>query len=412
MTNLLDYCRKRAPALLKAPQGQLKHPYVVPGAGMYENQLWDWDSYWSTRALLALTRQGDAPLRRRVWEHGRGCLQNFLDHQAASGAVPILIAPDNPDAFHCLDAPDGRLNQAKPVLAQFALLLAEEAGEFDWLAPLHEPLQRFHRRWEERYRSDVGLLVWGSDVATGVDNDPTTYGRPEFSSANLLLNCLYIADLEAMAAVSERLGRTSAVADARARAARLGELVRAHCWDARDRFFYTVDVQCRDRRAELIPGARRGMDLGWSSLPLRIQMFTGFLPLWCGAATKEQAEILVAEHYRNPDTFFAPAGVRTLSRREPMYSLAASSNPSNWIGPVWGLPNYLVWRGLRRYGFATDATELARKTVRLFSDDLASSGTLHEYYNPETRQPIMNPGFMDWNALAIEMIAMEDLATP
>jgi hypothetical protein len=37
--------------------------------------------------------------------------------------------------------------------------------------------------------------VWGDDVAIGDDNDPTTFGRPFFSSANLLLNCLFYQDL-------------------------------------------------------------------------------------------------------------------------------------------------------------------------------------------------------------------------
>ena len=45
--------------------------------------------------------------------------------------------------------------------------------------------------------SSTGLLVWGDDVAIGNDNDPTTFGRPFFSSANLLLNCLFHQDLTA-----------------------------------------------------------------------------------------------------------------------------------------------------------------------------------------------------------------------
>jgi putative isomerase len=31
------------------------------------------------------------------------------------------------------------------------------------------------------------------------------------------------------------------------------------------------------------------------------------------------------------------------------------------------------------------------------------TGTLHEYYNPETCGPIMNSGFINWNILALNM---------
>jgi putative isomerase len=70
-------------------------------------------------------------------------------------------------------------------------------------------------------------------------------------------------------------------------------------------------------------------------------MFTGFLPLWCGVATPEQAADLVHLHYGDQD-FRAAWGVRSLSNKEAMYSLVPSSNPSDWLGPVWIIVNYFV----------------------------------------------------------------------
>lgn len=32
-------------------------------------------------------------------------------------------------------------------------------------------------------------------------------------------------------------------------------------------------------------------------------------------------------------------------------------------------------------------------------------GALHEYYNPETGEPIMSKGFKNWNFLVLNMIA-------
>jgi putative isomerase len=114
---------------------------------------------------------------------------------------------------------------------------------------------------------------------------------------------------------------------------------------------------------------------------------------------------MVRQHLLDPRTFCAPFGVRTLSRLEAMYNLRGSSNPSSWLGPIWGVANYLTFRGLVRYGLDAEARELADKTIRLFGQDLERHGTLHEYYQPENGEPILHPGFQNWNYLVLNMLA-------
>ena len=129
------------------------------------------------------------------------------------------------------------------------------------------------------------------------------------------------------------------------------------------------------------------------------------MALWAGIATAEQAQRMVKENLLNERTFWAPYGVRTLSRLEKMYNLRATHNPSNWQGPIWGISNYMVFRGLVDYGFRHEARQLAEKTISLFGKDLQQHGVLHEYYNPETGEPIINPGFQNWNYLVLNMLA-------
>jgi putative isomerase len=87
-----------------------------------------------------------------------------------------------------------------------------------------------------------------------------------------------------------------------------------------------------------------------------------------------------------------------------MYSLAFSSNPSNWLGPVWIIVNYFTWKGLQHYGFRKEAGDLADKTLALLALDLARNGSLNEYYHPDTGAALSHKGFIDWNLLALEMI--------
>jgi putative isomerase len=405
---LIDYFGKTAPQLLRPIKGILTHPSIassLPGKN-YGTNLWDWDTLWTARGLFRLaTITNDPALRRRVVKQAIGSFMNFFDNQSEEGRVSIMIDETQADFFGTLkpDRPKS-LNQAKPVFGQLALLIAEEAGSVDWLAAHFDKLLRFYGSWVAGNQSSIGLLVWGNDVAIGNDNDPTTFGRPFFSSANLLLNCLFFEDLKAAAELARRLKRFGDQQRLGAQACALGERIQKYCWDPRDQYYYTVDVQCVDRRRELIPNVKPGMDMSWQCLPLRVQTFTGFLPLWCGLATPDQAKMLIQANYLADDRLRGNWGVRSLSSKESMYCMDFSGNPSNWLGPVWIIVNYFVWKGLKDFGFQDQANDLADKTLRLLSNDLAANGSLNEYYHPDTGVPLSHNGFMDWNLLVLEMI--------
>ncbi len=405
---LLDYFGKTAPQLLRPAGGVLAHPSIacsLPGR-QYATELWDWDTYWTARGLFRFAAiSNNSALRTSVGDHAIGSFVNFFDHQSGEGRVSIMLDVKNADPFGTLkpDRPKSQ-NQAKPIFGQLALLIADELGSVDWLAPCFDKLLRFYDSWVSGNQSSTGLLVWGNDVAIGNDNDPTTFGRPFFSSANLLLNCLFYEDLKAATELAGRLKRAGDQQRLGAQTRALGERIQEYCWDQRDQFYYTVDVQCVDRRRELIPHVKPGMEMSWHCLPLRIQTFTGFLPLWCGLAAPEQAKALVQANYLADDRFRGNWGVRSLSSKESMYAMDFSSNPSNWLGPVWIIVNYFVWKGLKDYGFQDQAGELADKTLRLLSTDLAGNGSLNEYYHPDTGKALSHKGFMDWNLLVLEML--------
>ncbi len=404
---LIRYFRDTGPQLLREPHGFFRHPSIAPTlpGKQYAAELWDWDTLWTAHGLFALAGvTADAAFQRAVAEHAKGSLFNFLDNQAASGRVPIVMSSTDTDANRFpFDATDR--NQAKPVMAQLALLIADRTGDAAWAAPAFAKLMAFHDSWMRHNLAACGLLVWSNDVAIGNDDDPTSFGRPPFSSANLLLNCLFYQDVQALVELARRLGRPAAERTRLAkRASDLAQAITRQCWDPRDAFFYTADVQVTDRRAELIPNVERGMATSWQTIPLRIQTFTGFLPLWCGIAGKAQASALVERNYRADDRLRAAAGVRTLSNRETMYTLAFSSNPSNWLGPVWIIANYFAWKALARYGYRDLADDLAGKTIDLLADSLRTTGSLNEYYHPDTGAPLSHKGFMDWNLLVLEMV--------
>ena len=140
----------------------------------------------------------------------------------------------------------------------------------------------------------------------------------------------------------------------------------------------------------------------------RFSLWSGFMALWAGIATPQQAQEIVARQYLDTTLFCCPAGVRSLSPLEKMYNTKASGNPSSWQGPVWICVNYLVFRGLLRYGYTAEARLLAWKTIILLGRDFERFGALHEYYLPENGEPVLNRGFQNWNFLVLNMIAWLD----
>jgi putative isomerase len=403
---LVSYFAAKAPLLLRAPDGILKHPSIAQSAPgkAYSTQLWDWDTLWTSQGLFRVAAlQHDESLKQKLCEHVSGSLLNFLEHASPAGQIPIMMTADDPDPFRVLGKNAITRNQAKPVFGQLGLLACDQRGDANWLEPHFDSILRFYDAWTKHNSSPIGLLVWGDDVAIGDDNDPTTFGRPFFSSANLLLNCLFYQDLLASAELARRIGRSADHKRLSSQAEELAQRIHTFCWDPKDSYHYTVDVQCVDRRAELIRTIPRGMAMSWKCLPTRIQMFTGFLPLWCGIAPQQNAHKLVSTNYLADDRLCAKWGARSLSSRETMYSLEFSSNPSNWLGPIWIIVNYFVWKALQRYGYKKEADALADKTLLLLSRDLEENGSLNEYYHPDTGAALSHKGFIDWNLLVLEM---------
>jgi putative isomerase len=293
----------------------------------------------------------------------------------------------------------------KPCLAQHAaFLVQQDGGDASWLRVPFYNLQTFLNTYRNHHRHPCGLYFWQTDCAIGVDNDPCTYFRPPRSSGSIYLNGLMYRELLAAAYLAEQLNLGEVAAHFRKDADDLKTAVQEHCWDEWLGFFYSVDLNLLPVPTYTGADLHHGQPRDWSCLIQRIGVWSGFLALWAGIATPDQAQRIVDEHYRDERTFNCPAGVRTLSRMEKMYNVRASGNPSSWLGPVWGVANYLTFRGFVRYGLNEAARDLAEKTVRLFGRDLQRHGALHEYYQPDNGEPILNPGFQNWNYLVLNMI--------
>ncbi len=393
-----NYSRDAYKKLTREAMGRLKYPFLVPGA-VYAYDLWDWDSWLTDIAIRQILADGDG-VSEEYLACERGCILNFLDYTDSEGNMPIVV-----DAHGKITFLDGKKNIHKPCIAQhLAFILGQTGGDCSWFRDSFYKLEAFIDNYRKNSKhAPTGLYFFRDDTAIGVDNDPSVFYRPECSTASIYLNVLMYKELCAMAYILRAM-KESERADAYEREAEeLSAAINEHLYDEKCGMYYSADLNLLpvDEGEWLHSGAPRH----WHSLIMRLDSWSGFMALWAGIATPEQAKRVVEENLVNTSTFMGAFGVRSLSKLEKMYRVEKTGNPSCWLGPVWGICAYMCFRGLLNYGYEREARELAEKTVTLFGGDIAECGEMHEYYDADTGVGVNNQGFQSWNLLVNNMIA-------
>ena len=399
LTTLKEYVTTIGNNLLSPPIGDFLFPsIVVTKKSSYPCQLWDWGNWMNNVAVRQIaTIQGNAD---RLFEYEKGSVMNFLNTQRPDGSIDILIATDpkfdlSPIMPH--------KNVHKPVLAQHVAFICKYTQDKEWVKEIYPKLERFVAFYENNAKHESGLYYFFDDFAIGVDNDPSTFYRPDNSSASIFLNTLMYMELGAMSYLAGLIEDEEKQTLYANKQTQLKSAINEHCYDEKDGMYYSCDINLRpiDNSVLLHSGAPRH----YSTLIQRLGCWSSFLPLWAGIPTKEQAKRIVEENLLDEKAFWAPYGVRSLSKYEKMYRIVGTGNPSSWQGSVWILSNYFIFKGLLKYGYKQEGEELARKTITLLNTDYEKNQAFHEYYHPETGEGVFNKGFSSWNALVANMIA-------
>ena len=385
--------------LTREPMKLLKYPFIVPGT-IYKYQLWDWDSWLTDVAVRQIIYDNSGAGEQNFFECEKGCILNFLDHADESGKIPIVI-----DGEHPLIYMETSKNAHKPCLAQhLAFILQETGDDTSWFADKTDKLEAFidwYRRTSKH--APTGLYVFLDDTAIGVDNDPCMFFRPNGTTASVYLNVLMYKELRAMAYIMEALGEKEKANAYDTEAAELKDAINEHLYDEKCGMYFSADVNLEpiDPNRFLHSGKPRH----WDCLIMRIDSWAGFMALWAGIASPERAARVIEENMLSSDTFFGEYVIRSLSRLEKMYANWPSCNPSCWLGPMWGVANYMCFRALLNYGYAEEAKALAKTMIAVFGKDIEECGEMHEYYHPDTGEGLHGQGFQSWNLLINNMIA-------
>jgi putative isomerase len=296
----------------------------------------------------------------------------FLDRQQPDGFVSRTIGIKFPRPRQMF----------KPFLAQLAVLGSKQNGDnYEWLrARYYERMKKYLDRWFAYDTDGNGLPVWNSSDASGMDNQISRSGQPDSNfDEGVDLACYLYRELEAMQLIAEKLGKTDDAKKFAQHARQLATAINKTFWDEKDGFYY-------DRNQK-------------TGQPIRVKSVAGFMPLWAGVASREQAKRLVREHLTNPREFWLKFPVATYAMTEPDF-FEGTRGGCNWRGPAWIPTNYMIMHGLMDYGFKAEARELARKTFAMALDE---NPVTREYYDSDSGKGNgMNP-FWGWSSLAYVM---------
>jgi hypothetical protein len=264
-----------------------------------------------------------------------------------------------------------------PVGAYVVLKLFQKLGDMDLLRFAYPYLQRWHEFWTARKAGGLprrdgngdGLLEWGSDSELlGKDVPPWEKGAPgrqraawesgqddlpnwddaPFSeeSGTLMMNCvdlssLYALDSWCLSQIATVLGLGQDSEKYLGQYDKVKSLVNGQLWNDKEGFYF---------------------DRTWDGRFSIHKAASNFFPLIARIPDEKRARRML-NLLLDPKKFWGDYIVPSISRDDPAFK---PENQQYWRGTIWPPTNYLVYQGLKAYGFDLVASEFAKKSAGMF----------------------------------------------
>ena len=205
------------------------------------------------------------------------------------------------------------------------------------------------------------------------------------------LTLMVIREERSLAKMASILGKKEDAARWLGLAEKTTSLVNERMWDETTGFYYSINK--KDRSFQFM------------TRDLKRQEIIGFLSLWAEAAPKERAARLI-QTLTDTTRFWRKYGVPTLSAQDPWFSPYVDYC-CKWNGPVWMLWDYMVYDGLRKYGYTDLAHQLAGKMVNCVTVQLSKNHNYWESYSPDNESLNCPPNYI-WDSIIAKLLIDEN----
>lgn len=313
-------------------------------------------------------------------------LDNLYARQHMDGFICREICEKEPgDQFHRFDP----VSTGPNILPWAEWESFQITGDIGRIRAVFPCLLAYHR-WLRKYRTWPDGTYWSTGWACGMDNQPRQ--KPGYNCefhhghqvwADTCIQQIFSAQI--LIHMAELLGREAEVHDLREEEQFLTHTVNEKLWDDETAFYY-----------DLWDDGRKNM----------VKSIGSYWALLAGIVPPERLDDFV-KHLDNEKEFNRPHPIPTLSADHPQYDPMGGY----WRGGVWAPTNYMVLKGLEKYGYHQMAHRIAERHVRYVSAVFQKTGTLWENYAPESVVPGIpaKKDFVGWTGLSPIAITIEQV---
>lgn len=264
---------------------------------------------------------------------------------------------------------NGQLTSSAPWYSWLNWEIYSITQDRKFLEEMYASSKKFYNFYiSERDDDGDGLLEWGGHAILESVRDALVavwdeVGWPSnFESIDL--NCMMVMEAKALENMALALGLTDEAAQWRKDHEQRTTLINQVFWDEENGFYYNVNKTDNSFTFK-------------TENDLKRDEIIGFLPLWAGVADGAKAKRLV-QKLTDPAQFWRKFGVPSLSAADPYYN-----DKGYWNGPVWVEWNYLIFQGLKDYGYHQEAAVLTDKIAAVMISQLKQNHNLWEFYSPD-----------------------------
>ena len=315
----------------------------------------------------------------------------FMERQCPDGYINYRTGPYLDETIET----NGQPTSSAPWFNYENLEIYKVTGDKHFLLQAYVSGKKFYHYFNSNRDSNKnGLCEWGANAELESVRDARVAvwdkvgGAANFEGPDV--NSMLVKEAKSLAEMATLLGFRDESKrwheDAMLRSAMINETM----WDPETRFYYNV-TKSNQSFSYKSPG------------DLKIKEIIGFLPLWAGVTDKEKSAYLV-EKMQDPDEFWRPYGIPSLTAASDYYCPIGY-----WNGPVWVQWEYLLFRGLRDWGYNKVAGELADKVLNNMTYHLKKDHVFWEFYSADDRQAGWNKTYI-WAGIATRFII--DMSEP
>lgn len=264
---------------------------------------------------------------------------------------------------------EGELTSSAPWYNWINREVYDITGDSLFLHEMYTSGKRFYNFYTaNRDKDGDGLAEWGGHAVLESVRDAlvAVWDQVDWPSnfEGVDVNSMLIKEAKSLEYMALKLGLNKEARKWREDYTRRAELVNRVLWDEENGFYYNAD--------------KRDNDFTYKEKnDLKRDEIIGFLPMWAGIASREQAARLV-EKLTDSTQFWRRYGVPSLSASDPYYN-----DKGYWNGPVWVEWDYMIMQGLLNYGYDDKARELVDRVSDSMIIQLKENHNLWEFYSPD-----------------------------